>query len=115
MRTEGDRLVDTRLADVGGKGLFVRDIEMAMLRSDIDAAVHSLKDLPAETPAELVLASFPEREDPRDVLVSRARPGLAALGPGAVVGTASPRRRAILLSQRPDLRVEPIRGNVDTR
>jgi hydroxymethylbilane synthase len=115
MRTEGDRLADKRLADVGGKGLFVRDIETAILRGELDAAVHSLKDLPADTPSNLVLAAFPEREDPRDVLVSRSAPGLGALGPGAVVGTASPRRRAILLSQRPDLRVEPIRGNVDTR
>jgi hydroxymethylbilane synthase len=115
MRTEGDRRADQRLADVGGKGLFVRDIELALLRGEIDVAVHSLKDLPAETPPGLVLAAFLEREDAHDVLASRSSGGLAALPSGAVVGTSSPRRRAILLSLRPDLVVEPIRGNVDTR
>jgi hydroxymethylbilane synthase len=115
MRTEGDRRADQRLADVGGKGLFVRDIERALLRGEIDVAVHSLKDLPAETPTGLVLAAFLEREDAHDVLVSRSSAPLAGLPLGAVVGTSSPRRRAILLSLRPDLVVRPIRGNVDTR
>ena len=115
MRSEGDRLAEKRLADVGGKGLFVRDLEEALLRGDIDVAVHSLKDLPADVPAGLVLAAFPEREDPRDVLVTRAGGTLETLRPGAVVGTSSPRRRAIVLSCRPDLVVQPIRGNVDTR
>ena len=115
MRTEGDRRAEARLAAVGGKGLFVREIEEALLRGDADVAVHSLKDLPAETPRGLILAVFPEREDPRDVIVRREPGGLDALPRGAVVGTSSPRRRAIVLSLRPDLAVAPIRGNVDTR
>jgi hydroxymethylbilane synthase len=115
MRTAGDRLLGARLADVGGKGLFVREIEEALADGRVDLAVHSLKDLPAEQPPGLELAAFPEREDPRDVLVTRAGGGLEALAPGAVVGTSSLRRRAILLSLRPDLGVEPVRGNVDTR
>lgn len=115
MRTEGDRLADKRLAAIGGKGLFVRDIEEAMLRKEIDVAVHSLKDLPADVPAGLVLAAYPEREDPRDVLVTPAGGGVEALRAGAVVGTSSPRRRAILLALRSDLSIEPVRGNVETR
>ncbi|HXG15179.1 MAG TPA: hydroxymethylbilane synthase [Calidithermus sp.] len=115
MRTEGDRRAEARLADLGGKGLFVRDLESALLAGRIDAAVHSLKDLPAEQPAGLELAAFLEREDPRDVLVTRAGGGLEGLGEGAVIGTASLRRQALLLACRPDLRVVPIRGNVDTR
>ena len=115
MRTEGDRLAEARLAAVGGKGLFVREIEEALLRGEIDLAVHSLKDLPAEPPAGLVLAAFPPREDPRDVLVTKAPATLDTLPAGARVGTSSPRRRALLLAARPDLAVEPIRGNVDTR
>jgi len=115
MRTEGDRLAEARLAVVGGKGLFVRELEGALLEGAIDLAVHSLKDLPAELPAGLCLGAFPQREDARDVLVTRAPADLASLAPGAVIGTSSPRRRAILLSLRPDVAVEPIRGNVDTR
>jgi hydroxymethylbilane synthase len=116
IRTEGDRLHDSRLADIGGKGLFVREIEKALLDGDVDVAVHSLKDLPAELPAGLVLAAFPAREDPRDVLVTRDPcEGVPALPPGTVVGTGSLRRRALLLAARPDLVVEPVRGNVDTR
>jgi len=115
MHTEGDRRADARLTDVGGKGLFVREIEEALLAGDIDLAVHSLKDLPAALPDGLALVAFPEREDARDVLVTR-RPGrFADLPPRAVVGTSSPRRRAITLSLRPDLDVQPLRGNVDTR
>ncbi len=115
MRTEGDRLAAARLAAVGGKGLFVREIEDALLAGSIDVAVHSLKDLPAELPDGLVLAAYPPREDARDVLVSRTPGGLAALPAGAVVGTSSPRRRALVLAARPELTVEPLRGNVDTR
>ncbi|HEY7518356.1 MAG TPA: hydroxymethylbilane synthase [Methylomirabilota bacterium] len=115
MRTEGDRLAEARLAAVGGKGLFVREIEEALLRGDVDVAVHSLKDLPAELPRGLALAAFPERADAHDVLVARAPMRFAGLPPGAVLGTSSPRRRALALAARPDLRVEPIRGNVDTR
>ena len=116
IRTEGDRRVDQRLADVGGKGLFVKELEEALLDKRVDLAVHSLKDLPAEVPAGLTLAAYPPREDPRDLLVTRAGPGgLQMLPPAARVGTSSPRRRALLLAVRPDLRVEPLRGNVDTR
>jgi len=115
MRTEGDRRAEARLAAVGGKGLFVREIEEALLRGDADVAVHSLKDLPADLPPGLTLAVFPERDDARDVLVTRDTAGLDALPRGAVIGTSSPRRRAIVLSLRPDLVVTPIRGNVDTR
>ncbi len=115
MRTEGDRLAEARLAAVGGKGLFVREIEEALLRGDVDVAVHSLKDLPAELPRGLALAAFPERADARDVLVMRRPQRFAELARGAVLGTSSPRRRALALALRPDLSVEPIRGNVDTR
>jgi hydroxymethylbilane synthase len=115
MRTEGDRLADARLAVVGGKGLFVREIEEALRRGDVDVAVHSLKDLPAELPAGLTLGAFPAREDARDVLVGRRPATVLTLAAGARVGTSSPRRRALLLSVRPDLTVAPIRGNVDTR
>ncbi len=115
MRTEGDRLADARLAVVGGKGLFVREIEDALQRGDVDVAVHSLKDLPADQPPGLTLAAFPVREDPRDVLTGRHPVTVETLPRGARIGTSSPRRRALLLSLRPDLVVEPIRGNVDTR
>jgi hydroxymethylbilane synthase len=115
IRTEGDRLVEARLAALGGKGLFVREIEQALLGGQVDCAVHSLKDLPAEVPAGLVLAAFPPREAPGDVLVTRRGGGLDDLPARAVVGTSSPRRRAMVLARRPDLRPEPIRGNVETR
>lgn len=115
LRTEGDRRAEARLAAIGGKGLFVREIEEALLNGVIDLAVHSLKDLPAALPAGLCLAAFPAREDPRDVLVTRGGGGLDQLPHAAVLGTSSPRRRALALSVRPDLTVEPIRGNVDTR
>ena len=115
MRTEGDRLAEAKLAAVGGKGLFVREIEEALLRREIDVAVHSLKDLPAEPPAGLVLAAFLPREDPRDMLIGVRTATLEDLAPGAVIGTSSPRRRALVLAARPDVGVEPIRGNVDTR
>jgi hydroxymethylbilane synthase len=115
MRTEGDRRAEARLAAIGGKGLFVREIEDALLRGEADVAVHSLKDLPAEVPPGLTLAVFPEREDARDVLITRGASGLDALPRGARVGTSSPRRRALALALRADLCVLPIRGNVDTR
>jgi hydroxymethylbilane synthase len=115
IRTEGDRLAERRLAEIGGKGLFVKELEDALLRKEVDLAVHSLKDLPAEIPAGLTMAAYPEREDARDLLVAHAGGGLDALREGARVGTSSPRRRAILLAVRPDLSVEPMRGNVDTR
>jgi hydroxymethylbilane synthase len=115
IRTSGDRLATAALADFGGKALFVKEIEEALLAKRIDVGVHSLKDLPAELPAGLALAAFPRREDPRDVLVTRRGGGLADLLRGAVVATSSLRRRVLLIGARPDVRVEPIRGNVDTR
>lgn len=115
MRTEGDRRASARLADVGGKGLFVREIEEALLAQRVDVAVHSLKDLPAEVPDGLELAAFPPREDPRDVLITRNGGRLGELPAGAVIGTSSPRRRAMLLAARADLGIVPLRGNVDTR
>jgi hydroxymethylbilane synthase len=115
VRTEGDRRLEVQLAAIGGKGLFVREIEEMLLDGALDCAVHSLKDLPAETPAGLSLAAFPEREDPRDVLVTREGRRLEDLRPGARLGTGSPRRRALALALRADLVVEPVRGNVDTR
>ncbi len=115
IKTSGDRLAQVALADFGGKGLFVKEIEEALLDGRVDLAVHSLKDLPATLRPELRLAAFPPREDPRDVLVSPTGLGLADLPRGAVVGTSSLRRRVLLLARRPDLRIEPIRGNLDTR
>jgi len=116
LQTTGDRLKDARLAEVGGKGLFVKEIEQALLDHRADVAVHSAKDLPAELAPGLVLAAFPGRADPRDALVGASRgTRLATLPAGARVGTGSVRRTAQLLGQRPDLRVEPLRGNVPTR
>lgn len=115
IKTEGDRLFGARLADMGGKGLFVREIEQALMDRAIDLAVHSLKDLPAEPPPGVELAAFPPREDPRDVLLTRAGGGFEGLPRGAVLGTSSLRRRALALALRPDLAVTAIRGNVDTR
>jgi hydroxymethylbilane synthase len=115
IKTSGDRLAQAPLADFGGKALFVKEIEEALCDGRIDVGVHSLKDMPGELPQGLRLAAFPPREDPRDVLVTRAGGTLDELPQGAVVGTSSLRRRVQLLSIRPDLRVEPIRGNVETR
>jgi hydroxymethylbilane synthase len=112
IRTTGDKITGVPLAQVGTKGLFTKEIEEALLAGAVDLAVHSLKDLPTELPAGLTLAAIPEREDPRDALVGRR---LAELGPGARVGTSSLRRAAQLLALRPDLAVEPLRGNLDTR
>jgi len=115
VRTEGDRRLEVQLAAIGGKGLFVREIEEMLLAGTLDCAVHSLKDLPAATPTGLALAAFPEREDPRDVLVTREPRRFEDLRPGARLGTGSPRRRALALALRSDLVVEPVRGNVGTR
>jgi hydroxymethylbilane synthase len=115
VRTEGDRRLEVPLAAIGGKGLFVREIEDMLLAGTLDCAVHSLKDLPAETLAGLTLAAFPAREDARDVLVTRESRRLEDLRPGARLGTGSPRRRALALAVRADLVVEPLRGNVETR
>jgi hydroxymethylbilane synthase len=115
IRTSGDRLATAHLAAVGGKGLFVKEIDDALREGRVDLAVHSLKDLPAERPSGLVLAAFPPREDPRDVLVASTATRIASLPRGARVGTSSLRRQVQLLARRPDVTAAPIRGNVDTR
>jgi hydroxymethylbilane synthase len=115
IRTSGDRLAQVALADFGGKALFVKEIEEALLAGQVDVGVHSLKDMPAALPAGLILAAFPTREDPADVLLTRGPGGWDGLSRGARVGTSSLRRRALVLARRPDLRPEPIRGNVETR
>jgi hydroxymethylbilane synthase len=112
--TTGDRLQGRRLQAVGGKGAFLKEIEDALLAKEVDLAVHSLKDVPTALPAGLALCAFLERADPRDVLVS-AGPRFDELRAGAVVGTTSLRRRALTAALRPELRLEDLRGNVDTR
>jgi hydroxymethylbilane synthase len=112
IKTTGDKITDVPLAKVGTKGLFTKEIEEALLDGRADLAVHSLKDLPTELPEGLVLAAVPEREDPRDAVVGRK---LADLALGARVGTSSLRRAAQLRQLRPDLQVESVRGNLDTR
>jgi hydroxymethylbilane synthase len=113
--TSGDRIQDRRLIEVGGKGLFTKELDEALLNERIDLAVHSLKDLPTRLPDGIVLACVPEREDPRDAFVSLKAKTLAELPAGATVGTASLRRQAQVLFARRDLRVSTLRGNVDTR
>ena len=113
--TSGDRIQHVSLARIGGKGLFVKEIEQALLAGTVDLAVHSVKDLPAELPPGLVLSTIPEREDPRDVLISAGGSSLADLPQATRVGTSSLRRQALLLHLRPDLRIEVLRGNVETR
>jgi hydroxymethylbilane synthase len=115
IKTSGDRLAQVALADFGGKALFVKEIEEALLDGRVDVAVHSLKDMPAVLPDGLVLGAFPPREDPRDVLITRRGGTLDDLPPGSVLGTSSLRRRVLVLGRRPDLDLQPIRGNVDTR
>lgn len=113
--TSGDRIRDRPLAEIGGKGLFVKEIEEALLDGRVDVAVHSMKDLPAVLAPPLAVVAVPPREDPFDVLIARSPGGLGGLGAGARVGTGSLRRRAFLRHLRPDLGVVPLRGNVDTR
>jgi hydroxymethylbilane synthase len=115
MTTKGDRILDAPLAKVGGKGLFVKELEQGMLNGEADIAVHSLKDVPVEFPAGLHLAVIMEREDPRDAFVSNRFESLDQLPQGACVGTSSLRRQCQLAERRPDLRIEPLRGNVNTR
>src|SRR6516164_10230204 len=112
IKTTGDKITDVPLGKVGTKGLFTKEIEEALLEGRADLAVHSLKDLPTELPQGLVLAGVPRREDPRDAIVGRR---LGELAPGAKVGTSSLRRAAQLHKLRPDLVVESVRGNLDTR
>lgn len=113
--TKGDKILDVTLAKVGGKGLFVKEIEHAMLGKEIDMAVHSMKDMPAVLPEGLMIGCVPFREDHRDALISKGHVPFKELKPGAVVGTSSLRRSSQLLMARPDIEIKWIRGNVDTR
>ncbi len=115
IKTTGDAIQDRPLSEAGGKGLFVKEIEEAMLEGRIDAAVHSMKDMPTAQPDGLVISAFLPREDARDVLIAGDVRRIADLAPGAVIGTSALRRRAQLLHRRPDLKVVTLRGNVDTR
>jgi len=115
IKTTGDKILDAPLARIGGKGLFVKEIEEALLDGRIDMAVHSMKDMPVIIPEGLSIGAILEREDPRDVLISRGGEIFSALPRGAHVGTSSLRRSSQLLFFRPDLRISPLRGNVDTR
>lgn len=115
MTTKGDQILDRSLSKVGGKGLFVKELEVALEEGQADLAVHSLKDVPMDLPEGFILACVMEREDPRDAWVSSRYASLTDLPLGAVVGTSSLRRMALLRHTRPDLRIEPLRGNLDTR
>ncbi|MDN4079653.1 hydroxymethylbilane synthase [Paenibacillus polymyxa] len=113
--TKGDRVLDVTLSKVGGKGLFVKEIEQAMLAGEIDMAVHSMKDMPSELPEGLINGAVPRREDPRDCLITLGAKSLEDLPSGAKVGTSSLRRASQIKSMRPDLQLEPVRGNIDSR
>ena len=115
IRTSGDKILDVPLAKIGGKGLFVKEIEDALLRKEVDIAVHSMKDVPSELPAGLGIRCVPRREDPRDAWIGKNHVTLTQLKPGARVGTSSLRRQAQLLSHRTDIAIEMLRGNLDTR
>lgn len=115
IKTSGDHFLDTQIPEIGGKGVFTKEIEEELLSKEIDFAVHSMKDLPTELPDGLAIVAVPKREDARDVLVTRSKCRLGELPAGARVGTGSLRRRAQLLHHRPDLSWAPIRGNIDTR
>ncbi len=115
MTTQGDQILDRSLSKVGGKGLFVKELEVALAEGRADIAVHSLKDVPMDMPEGFELACVMEREDPRDAWVSAQYPTLMDLPQGAVVGTSSLRRTVLLRALRPDLKIEPLRGNLDTR
>jgi hydroxymethylbilane synthase len=115
IKTTGDKVKDVPLAKVGGKGLFVKEIEEALLAGRIDLAVHSMKDVPTILPSGLKIGAITKRENPFDVLISREEKGLEELPLGAQIGTSSLRRKAQLLNFRPDFKIEPIRGNLDTR
>ena len=115
IKTKGDKILDVPLAKVGGKGLFVKEIEQALLSERIDVAVHSMKDMPAEIPAGLIVGAVPRRETPWDALISRKNQPLAELPPGSRIGTSSLRRAAQLKYADPSIQIEPLRGNLDTR
>jgi len=113
--TKGDRIINRPLSTIGGKGLFVKEIEESLSRGEIDVAVHSLKDVPAELPDNLYLGIIPKREDPHDVMLSKDNIPLKDLPVGSCIGTSSLRRSAQILHYRPDLKIMPLRGNLDTR
>ncbi|RJG17637.1 hydroxymethylbilane synthase [Paenibacillus thiaminolyticus] len=113
--TKGDRILDVTLSKVGGKGLFVKEIEQALAEREIDMAVHSMKDMPWQLQEGLMVGAIPKREDPRDGLIMKAGSSLHDLPQGATVGTSSLRRSCQLQALRPDLKIEPLRGNIDTR
>jgi len=115
LTTQGDRIIDQPLADIGGKGLFIKELEQAMADGRADLAVHSLKDVPMDMPPGFVLAAIMEREDPRDAWVSNRYPSLAGMPARSIVGTSSLRREAQLRERHPHLDVKPLRGNVNTR
>jgi hydroxymethylbilane synthase len=115
MTTRGDQILDRPLSEIGGKGLFLKELEVAMQRGEADIAVHSMKDVPMELEAGFAICAVLQREDPRDAFVSNQHPDLRALPQGARVGTSSLRRQALLRAIRPDLRLEELRGNVNTR
>ncbi len=115
IKTTGDKIQNVPLAQIGGKGLFIKEIEEALFQGQVDLAVHSLKDMPAEVPEGLMLGAVPPREDCRDAFISSRYQTLAEIPSGGRVGTGSLRRRVQLLNRRPDLEVVPLRGNVDTR
>jgi hydroxymethylbilane synthase len=115
IKTTGDKILDSPLSKIGGKGLFVKEIEEALLKKHIHMAVHSMKDVPAELPDELMLCAFPEREDPRDAFISLEDKSIENLPKGSKIGTSSLRRGAQLLCMRSDLDLVALRGNVDTR
>jgi hydroxymethylbilane synthase len=115
IKTKGDKILDVPLAQVGGKGLFVKEIELALLDQRIDIAVHSMKDMPAEIPAGLRIGAIPQREAAADVLISKSGRPFAGLRRGALIGTSSLRRAAQLRHARPDIEIMPLRGNLDTR
>ena len=115
IKTKGDKILDVPLAKVGGKGLFVKEIEQALLDGRIDIAVHSMKDMPGQIPAGLCIGAIPEREDPSDVLISKNGLQFSELKQGGVIGTSSLRRGAQIRHMRPDIIIVPLRGNVETR
>ncbi len=115
IKTTGDKITDAPLAKVGGKGLFVKEIEDALLEGSADLAIHSMKDVPADLPEGLVIAALPEREDPRDALIIRDGEKMADLPGGALIGTSSLRRAAQMRAMRPDFEIRDLRGNLDTR
>jgi len=115
IRTRGDRMQNISLVEIGGKGIFVKEIEETLLRGDIDIAVHSMKDVPVDLPDGLIIGAIPEREDPRDVLISREGTKMEGLSKGARLGTGSLRRGMQIKRLMPDIEIVPVRGNIDTR